>query len=84
MTRFRCRCGYFCQGQSLFPFGLFAKIIGIHAARMNKFKSESIKHRRLNLVKEFYMLKKKKAHLPNALSLDKMAWEKLVREWLIS
>lgn len=49
---------------------------------MTKFKSCSIKHKRLNLVFDFYRLTSQKAHLPTAFSLDKTNWENFVREWL--
>lgn len=48
---------------------------------MNHNRSDSIKHDRLDLITEFYELKKKKAHLQKVGEPLNPAWEGLARKW---
>ena len=48
---------------------------------MYLYQTKSVKHKRLNLVQDFYNLKKQKAHLPNASPALAKLWEVLIRKW---
>ena len=50
-------------------------------AYMNRFRSDSIKHKRLDLIPEFYRLKKEKAHLQLIGEPGQVLWEQFVRKW---
>lgn len=48
---------------------------------MYTYQTGSVKHKRLNLVQDFYKLKKQKAHLPNASPALAKLWQALIRKW---
>lgn len=48
---------------------------------MYLYQTGSVKHKRLNLVHDFYKLKKQKAHLPNTSPALAKLWEALIRKW---
>ena len=48
---------------------------------MNRFRSCSTKHKRLDLIPVFYRLKKEKAHLQLIGEPRQVLWEQFVRKW---
>lgn len=79
---------YFSKGNSRAPNGTHCfyiknqkDILGF-LRYMNHNRSDSIKHARLDLITEFFELKKKKAHLQKVGEPLNAAWVGLVRKWL--
>ena len=81
---------YFSRGDIRAPDGHFAffikkeKEIMPFIDYMNKYRTASVKHKRLDLVTEFYSLKNKRAHLPDADPILNVEWQALIREWYSS
>jgi hypothetical protein len=51
---------------------------------IDKYPSHSQKHKRLNLIKQIYLLKNKGAHLKGVNFTDNYKWEAIIREWFTS